>query len=80
MAVGGVEGELVSGGGSLLSRENTGNLAEFGLRTDRLGGKFSVNPGSWKRTPYGLEQGVSASEQAIRGADQGIKDPCSGSD
>ena len=32
MAVGGVEGELVSVSNSLITRENTGNFSYFGLR------------------------------------------------
>jgi hypothetical protein len=76
MAVGGVGSELVSVGDSLICRESTGKFPYFGRLRRRHFLDSRVDPGSWNRVPYGLEQGILPREQGIPGAKQGIGTPC----
>ena len=62
VAVGGVGGELVSGGSSLILREGTRKSSEIGASLQRMGRDFRARPEGWRRIPCDQEQGINSRE------------------
>lgn len=72
LAVGGVCGELVSAGESLLCRENTGNSIDSGLDCANQAQGFRAIPWLSPEIPFDKKQGIDFDEQGIPGMGIGL--------